>query len=82
MRISKISGVREGNYMDTHKITVNDEYLEIMKKMQEIVSATSFVIKSKQVRDSIMKMPKRISLLAKTNWGQNMNLINQSLQTL
>ena len=66
--------------MDTHKITVNDEYLEIMKKMQEIVSATSFVIKPKQVRDSIMKMPKRISLLAKTNWVQNMNLINQSLQ--
>lgn len=73
--------MRGGNYMDTNKIAINDKALESIKKMQEIASAASSAINLEQVRDSLLKMSERISLSVKNNWVQDMDLINQSLQT-
>lgn len=67
--------------MDTYKITISDKAIESVKKMQEIASAASSAINLEQVRDSLLKMSERISLSVKNNLAQDIDLINQSLQS-
>lgn len=66
--------------MDTYKITLNDKAIESIKKMQEIASAANSAINHEQIRDSLLKASERISQTVRNSFGQNMDLINQSLQ--
>lgn len=80
MNINKTSIIRGDKFMDTRKNIINDKSLESMKKMQEIISATSSAINLEQVRNSLLKMSEKLSLLAKNNWTLDIGLINPSLQ--
>ncbi len=66
--------------MDTYKITLSDKAIESIKKMQEIASAANSAINHEQIRDSLLKASERISQTIRNSFGQNMDLINQSLQ--
>lgn len=66
--------------MDTYKITLSDKAIESIKKMQEIASAANSAINHEQIRDSLLKASERISQTVRNSFGQNMDLINQSLQ--
>lgn len=66
--------------MDTYKITLSDKTIESIKKMQEIASAANSAINHEQIRDSLLKASERISQTVRNSFGQNMDLINQSLQ--
>lgn len=66
--------------MDTYKITLSDKAIESLKKMQEIASAANSAINHEQIRDSLLKASERISQTIRNSFGQNMDLINQSLQ--
>lgn len=66
--------------MDTYKITLSDKTIESIKKMQEIASVANSAINHEQIRDSLLKASERISQTVRNSFGQNMDLINQSLQ--
>lgn len=66
--------------MDTYKITLSDKAIDSIKKMQEIASAANSAINHEQIRDSLLKASERISQTVRNSFGQNMDLINQSLQ--
>jgi len=66
--------------MDTYKITLSDKAIEGIKKMQEIASVANSAINHVQMRDSLLKASERISQTVRNGFGQNMDLINQSLQ--